>query len=113
MKKVLLFLANGFEEYKASVFTDVLGWSRSFGDIPVEVITTGRRPKLKCTMINYNLAAKTYDNTRKSSNNTIKLMNEKIKFNNLTYVLDFGCGTGNYLNEIQKIFSSKCFGVEP
>jgi protein deglycase len=49
MKKILLFLANGFEAYEASVFTDVLGWSRAFGDIPVEVTTVGRRPKLKCT----------------------------------------------------------------
>jgi len=49
MKKVLLFLANGFEAYEAGVFTDVLGWSRAFGDIPVEVTTVGRHPKLKCT----------------------------------------------------------------
>ena len=34
MKKVLLLLAQGFEEYEASVFTDVLGWSRDVGDIP-------------------------------------------------------------------------------
>jgi hypothetical protein len=25
-KKVLLFLAQGFEEYEAAVFTDVIGW---------------------------------------------------------------------------------------
>ena len=49
MKKVLLLLANGFEEYEASVFTDVLGWSRAFGNVPVEVVTVGRRSKLKCT----------------------------------------------------------------
>ncbi|MFB0508189.1 MAG: DJ-1/PfpI family protein [Thermodesulfobacteriota bacterium] len=49
MKRVLLFLANGFEAYEAGVFTDVLGWSRAFGDIPVEVTTTGRHRKLKCT----------------------------------------------------------------
>jgi len=48
-KKVLLLLANGFEAYEASVFTDVLGWSKAFGDIPVEVTTTGRHQKLKCT----------------------------------------------------------------
>ena len=48
-KKVLLFLANGFEAYEASVFTDVLGWSKAFGDIPVEVTTTGRHRELKCT----------------------------------------------------------------
>jgi len=49
MKKVLLLLANGFEAYEASVFTDVLGWSKAFGDVPVEVTTAGRRQKLKCT----------------------------------------------------------------
>lgn len=49
MKKVLLLLANGFEEYEASVFTDVLGWSRVFGNTPVKVVTAGMRPQLKCT----------------------------------------------------------------
>lgn len=49
MKMVSLFLAKGFEAYEASVFTDVLGWSKAFGDIPVEVTTTGRYRKLKCT----------------------------------------------------------------
>jgi len=49
MKKVLLLLANGFEEYEASAFTDVLGWSRAFGNVPLEVVTVGRHSKLKCT----------------------------------------------------------------
>ncbi|MCC5945105.1 MAG: DJ-1/PfpI family protein [Bernardetiaceae bacterium] len=35
MKQVLLLLANGFEEYEASAFTDVMGWSRAEGLIPV------------------------------------------------------------------------------
>ena len=48
-KKVLLFLAQGFEEYEASVFTDVIGWSRLFGKEPVDLITTGLRPEIKCT----------------------------------------------------------------
>lgn len=48
-KKVLLFLAQGFEAYEASVFTDVMGWSRSFGNEPVDLNTTGFRPELKCT----------------------------------------------------------------
>jgi len=30
-KSVLLFLAQGFEAYEASVFTDVMGWSRAYG----------------------------------------------------------------------------------
>ena len=48
-KKVLLFLAQGFEEYEASVFTDVIGWSRAFGTESVELITTGLRSEIKCT----------------------------------------------------------------
>jgi 4-methyl-5(b-hydroxyethyl)-thiazole monophosphate biosynthesis len=49
MKRVLLFLAQGFEEYEASVFTDVIGWSRVFGIEPVELVTTGLRAEIKCT----------------------------------------------------------------
>ena len=54
-KKVLLFLAQGFEEYEASVFTDVMGWSRIYGTKPVELITTGLRTEIKCT---WNLTVK-------------------------------------------------------
>jgi 4-methyl-5(b-hydroxyethyl)-thiazole monophosphate biosynthesis len=49
MKKVLLFLSQGFEEYEASVFTDILGWSRTYGLEPVDVVTVGLRKKIKCT----------------------------------------------------------------
>ena len=49
MKKVLLFLCQGFEAYEASVFTDVLGWTLYYGTEPVKVITTGLRSELKCT----------------------------------------------------------------
>lgn len=49
MKKVILLLAQGFEEYEASVFTDVLGWSRTYGLIPVNVVTVGLRKKITCT----------------------------------------------------------------
>jgi len=47
-KKVLLFLAQGFEAYEASVFTDVFGWSRDAGLEPVDLITTGLRSEVKC-----------------------------------------------------------------
>ena len=49
MKKVLLLLAQGFEEYEASAFTDVVGWSRIYGTEPVDLITTGLRKEIKCT----------------------------------------------------------------
>jgi len=48
-KRVLLFLAQGFEEYEASVFTDVFGWSRIYGNEPVDLISTGLRSEIKCT----------------------------------------------------------------
>jgi len=47
-KKVLLFLAQGFEAYEASVFTDVFGWSRDAGLEAVDLITTSLRAEVKC-----------------------------------------------------------------
>ncbi len=47
-KKVLLFLSQGFEEYEAGVFTDVIGWSRELGIEPVDMISTALRPEIKC-----------------------------------------------------------------
>lgn len=47
-KRVLLFLSQGFEEYEAGVFTDVIGWSRELGKEPVEMISTALRPEIKC-----------------------------------------------------------------
>jgi 4-methyl-5(b-hydroxyethyl)-thiazole monophosphate biosynthesis len=49
MKRVLILLANGFEAFEASAFTDVLGWASVFGSEPIEVVTAGLRPRLKCT----------------------------------------------------------------
>ena len=47
-KKVLLFLAQGFEAYEASVFVDVFGWTREVGIEPVDLVTTGLRPTINC-----------------------------------------------------------------
>ncbi len=49
MKNVLLFLPQGFEAYEASVFTDVMGWSREVGTAPVQVVTTALRAEIMCT----------------------------------------------------------------
>ena len=49
MKKILLLLANGFEAYEASVFTDVFGWNQAEGDGSTKLITCGRRKQLQCT----------------------------------------------------------------
>ncbi|HQI01479.1 MAG TPA: DJ-1/PfpI family protein [Deltaproteobacteria bacterium] len=49
MKNVLILLADGFEAYEASAFTDVLGWADSFGDTRLRVTTAGLHPVLTCT----------------------------------------------------------------
>ncbi|WFD11864.1 DJ-1/PfpI family protein [Tepidibacter hydrothermalis] len=49
MKKVLLLLSDGFEAVEASVFTDVIGWNKLEGDGTTDLVTVGRKEKLKCT----------------------------------------------------------------
>ena len=49
MKKDLLLLANGFESYEASVFTDVFGWNLYEGDQNTELVSVGLHPVLSCT----------------------------------------------------------------
>lgn len=46
MKKVILFLCQGLEEYEASAFTDAIGWTTTYGMEPVELVTVGLRKKL-------------------------------------------------------------------
>lgn len=48
MKKVILFLCQGLEEYEASVFTDAIGWTTTYGLEPIELVTVGLRNKVKC-----------------------------------------------------------------
>lgn len=49
MKRILLLLANGFESYEASVFTDVFGWNSFEGDGSVQLDSVGLHPILECT----------------------------------------------------------------
>ncbi|MGG5318817.1 DJ-1/PfpI family protein [Enterococcus sp. AZ072] len=49
MTKTLLLLANGFEAYEASVFTDVLGWNLYEGDGSTELVSVGLHSELTCT----------------------------------------------------------------
>lgn len=55
-KKVLLFLAQGFEEHEAGVFTDVIGWSRILGIEPVDMISTAQKPEIQCKFQNQHSA---------------------------------------------------------
>lgn len=47
MKKVLLFLANGFEVLEASVFIDVIGWNLVEGDGSTKLYTCGLNKEIK------------------------------------------------------------------
>ncbi len=50
MKKLLIFLSQGFEEVEAAAFIDVFGWSRvTKGVTPVESVTVGLHKKIKAT----------------------------------------------------------------
>jgi len=49
MRKILLLLANGFEAYEASVFTDVLDLNMEEGNGLTKVVTCGLRKQLICT----------------------------------------------------------------
>lgn len=49
MKKILLLLANGFESFEASVFTDVFGWNLFEGDGTTKLDSVGLHPVLTCT----------------------------------------------------------------
>lgn len=41
MKTVLMILCKGFEEIEASAFSDIMGWSREHGTMPVALVTAG------------------------------------------------------------------------
>jgi len=64
-------------------------------------------------MIDYTTAAQTYDNTRSYSDEVIDRFCATIPLDSSVSVLDFGCGTGNYLSRISQRFGCQCFGVEP
>lgn len=46
MKKILLFLADGFEFFEASVFIDVMGWNHAEGDGTTQLFTCGLRKEI-------------------------------------------------------------------
>lgn len=64
-------------------------------------------------MIDYAAAAETYDNTRTHSDAVIDRFHATVPLDSATAVLDFGCGTGNYLFRIHQRFACQCHGVEP
>lgn len=114
MKNVLLFLAQGFEEYEASVFTDVIGWSRVFGKEPVGVTTTGLRAEIKCT---WNLTVKPEIDFSQIDGNNFNALAIPGGFENAGFYED--AYDERFLNLIRefdtqgKIIASVCVGAMP
>ncbi|MEM7784065.1 MAG: DJ-1/PfpI family protein [Planctomycetota bacterium] len=49
MKRVLVILPNGFELLEGAAFIDVLGWANECGEEPIEIVTAGVSPEIRCT----------------------------------------------------------------
>jgi len=64
-------------------------------------------------MIDYAAAAETYDHTRTHSDEVVDRFYATVPLDSSVSVLDFGCGTGNYLTRIHQRFGCRCYGVEP
>jgi SAM-dependent methyltransferase len=64
-------------------------------------------------MIDYTKASITYDNTRSSDDLIIEIMYKKGIFEKDKKILDYGCGTGNYLYKISQNYECISYGLEP
>lgn len=64
-------------------------------------------------VMNYDILSQDYDLTRNINVDTVKQILSKIKIDENSTVLDFGCGTGNYTWAIKKVSNANIFGVEP
>lgn len=63
--------------------------------------------------VNYNELSKKYDNVRGSDIELIKMFLDEVNINAESKILDFGCGTGNYVNSFHKLTEAQIYGVEP
>lgn len=63
--------------------------------------------------VNYNEISKTYDQVRAENKGIIELFTEELNITAMTRILDFGCGTGNYANALQRLTQAQVYGVEP
>jgi SAM-dependent methyltransferase len=62
--------------------------------------------------INFNEIAGRYDNLRVADNELIKSIIEGSSINRNAKILDYGCGTGNYIAEFQKLGFDDIFGLD-
>ena len=48
MKKIALFLKDGFDLHYASVINEVIAWNNKFGQAPIEILKTGVNKSVFC-----------------------------------------------------------------
>jgi ubiquinone/menaquinone biosynthesis C-methylase UbiE len=64
-------------------------------------------------VVNYDVLSQDYDLTRSINVDTVQKILSKANIDETSFVLDFGCGTGNYTCAIKKLTGANVFGVEP
>lgn len=63
--------------------------------------------------VDYNKISKKYDDVRSADLKLINLFSEEVEISEKSKILDFGCGTGNYADKLQRVTGAKIYGVEP
>jgi len=62
--------------------------------------------------INFNEFAKRYDELRSADGGIIRIFLDKIRLQKNSAILDFGCGTGNYLNALKNEGFCNLYGID-
>ena len=63
--------------------------------------------------IQYDDIAKNYDRYRESDSDVVEKLILKSDISSTSKILEIGCGTGNYVAELQRRVGCSCWGVDP
>jgi len=63
--------------------------------------------------VDYDKISGTYDQVRKENRDVLEIFIRELNITGRTRILDFGCGTGNYADALQKLTHAQVYGVDP
>jgi 4-methyl-5(b-hydroxyethyl)-thiazole monophosphate biosynthesis len=114
MKKILMLLANGFELYEASVFTDVIGWDMVYGTKDTELVLCGMNREIKSSFNHIVHANLTIDEVKVEEFDAIAIPGgfEEYDFYNDAFDEKF-LNLIRAFHENNKIIASICVGAIP